>query len=82
MHDSHVVKGMVLKRNAEGMVQRVADAKVAVYAQGVDTTSTETKVGAGAAGAVCSGGWAACVAGCVAAERGYESASTPACQML
>lgn len=43
VHDSHVVKGMVLKRNAEGSVQRVADAKVAVYAQGVDTTSTETK---------------------------------------
>ena len=47
MHDSHVVKGMVLKRNAEGSVQRVADAKVAVYAQGVDTTSTETKARCG-----------------------------------
>jgi len=45
VHDSHVVKGMVLKRNAEGLVQRVSDAKVAVFAQGVDTTSTETKVG-------------------------------------
>ena len=45
VHDSHVVKGMVLKRGAEGSVQRVADAKVAVFAQGVDTASTETKVG-------------------------------------
>lgn len=41
--DSHVVKGMVLKRDAEGSVKTVEDAKVVVYAQGVDTTSTETK---------------------------------------
>eukprot|EP00887_Chlorella_sp_A99_P001971 scaffold18.g1971.t1 len=43
LHDAHVVRGMVLKRPVEGTVQRVADAKVAVFAQGVDTTSTETK---------------------------------------
>ena len=34
----------VLKRDAEGSVKRVENAKVAVFAQGVDTTSTETKV--------------------------------------
>ncbi|PSC71471.1 T-complex theta subunit [Micractinium conductrix] len=43
LHDSHVVKGMVLKRAPEGSVQRVADGKVAVFAQGVDASSTETK---------------------------------------
>jgi hypothetical protein len=42
--DSSVVQGMVLKRGAEGTVTAVADAKVVVYAQGVDTASTETKV--------------------------------------
>lgn len=47
LHDSHVVKGMVLKRGVEGTISRVADAKVAVFAQGVDTSSTETKVGVG-----------------------------------
>jgi hypothetical protein len=47
LHDSHVVRGMVLKRGVEGSIQRVADAKVAVFAQGVDTASTETKVGGG-----------------------------------
>jgi T-complex protein 1 subunit theta len=36
---------MVLKRGVEGSVSRVVDAKVAVFAQGVDTSSTETKVG-------------------------------------
>jgi T-complex protein 1 subunit theta len=34
---------MVLKRDAEGSVKAVSDAKVVVYAQGVDTTGTETK---------------------------------------
>lgn len=43
LHDSHVVKGMVIKRGVEGSVQRVADAKVAVFAQGVDSAATETK---------------------------------------
>lgn len=44
LHDSHVVKGMVLKRGVEGSISSVTDAKVAVFAQGVDTASTETKV--------------------------------------
>lgn len=44
VHDSHVVKGMVLKRGVEGSISSVTDAKVAVFAQGVDTASTETKV--------------------------------------
>lgn len=41
--DSHVVKGLVLKRGVEGNVKAVEDAKVAVFAQGVDTLGTETK---------------------------------------
>lgn len=44
LHDSHVVKGMVLKRDVEGSMKAVADARVAVFAQGVDTAGTETKV--------------------------------------
>lgn len=44
VHDSHVVKGMVLKRGVEGSISSATDAKVAVFAQGVDTASTETKV--------------------------------------
>ena len=43
-HDSKVVKGVVIKRSTEGKIQDVTDAKVAVFAQGVDTASTETKV--------------------------------------
>lgn len=41
--DSRVLKGVVVKRGAEGNIKDVADAKVAVFAQGVDTSSTETK---------------------------------------
>jgi len=41
--DARVVRGLVVKRGAEGAVQGAADAKVAVFAQGVDTSSTETK---------------------------------------
>ena len=43
-HDSKVVKGVVIKRSTEGAIQDVTDAKVAVFAQGVDTAATETKV--------------------------------------
>lgn len=42
--DSSVVRGMVLQRGAEGTVKRATAAKVAVFAQGIDTSSTETKV--------------------------------------
>lgn len=42
-HDSKVVKGVVIKRSTEGSINDVSDAKVAVFAQGVDTASTETK---------------------------------------
>lgn len=45
LHDAHVVKGMVLKRDVEGSVKSVDNAKVAVFAHGVDAASTETKVG-------------------------------------
>ena len=43
IHDSRVVKGLVLKRGVEGNIKAVEDAKVAVFAQGVDTLGTETK---------------------------------------
>ena len=43
-YNSSVVKGIVIKRDTEGTVKGVTDAKVAVFAQGVDTSSTETKV--------------------------------------
>lgn len=39
-----VVKGMVLRRDTEGTIKSVENAKVAVYAQGIDTASTDTKV--------------------------------------
>ena len=40
---SMVVKGMVLKRDSEGRVKHVENAKIAAFAEGVDTTSTDTK---------------------------------------
>ncbi|KAL0346340.1 UNVERIFIED_CONTAM: T-complex protein 1 subunit theta [Sesamum radiatum] len=43
LHDSTVVRGMVLKTDAVGTIKRVEKAKVAVFAGGVDTTATETK---------------------------------------
>lgn len=43
VHDSTVIKGLVLKRGVEGTVKHVENAKVAVFAQGVDTLGTETK---------------------------------------
>ena len=52
MHGSSVVKGVVIKRDTEGTVKNVQDAKVAVFAQGIDTSTTETKV-SWAAGGLC-----------------------------
>jgi T-complex protein 1 subunit theta len=43
VHDSTVVKGFVLARGAEGTVKHVTDAKIAVFAAGVDLGKTETK---------------------------------------
>lgn len=43
IRDSRVVKGLVLKRGVEGNVICVENAKIAVFAQGVDTLGTETK---------------------------------------
>eukprot|EP00890_Picochlorum_soloecismus_P004861 jgi/Picsp_1/5376/NSC_02737-R1_tcp-1 cpn60 chaperonin family protein len=43
IRDSRVVKGLVLKRGVEGNVTCVENAKIAVFAQGVDTLGTETK---------------------------------------
>ena len=44
VQDSHLIQGMVIKRDAEGTLRHASDAKVAVYVQGVDTAGTETKV--------------------------------------
>lgn len=40
---SSVIKGMVLKRDSEGTVKHVENAKIAAYSEGVDTASTDTK---------------------------------------
>lgn len=41
--DSHVVRGMVVQRDAQGWVKRAENAKVAVFACGLEASSTETK---------------------------------------
>ncbi|EES09994.1 hypothetical protein BDA96_05G177800 [Sorghum bicolor] len=43
LHNSSVVRGMVLKNDAVGSIKRVEKAKIAVFAGGVDTSATETK---------------------------------------
>ncbi|RMZ53526.1 hypothetical protein APUTEX25_003348, partial [Auxenochlorella protothecoides] len=43
LSDSYVERGLVLRRGVEGRVASAANARVAVYAQGFDTSSTETK---------------------------------------
>ncbi|GAB4851461.1 T-complex protein 1 subunit theta [Ancistrocladus abbreviatus] len=43
LHNSTVVRGMVLKGDTVGSVKRVEKAKVVVFASGLDTTATETK---------------------------------------
>lgn len=43
VEQSHVIQGMVLKRQVEGTVTKVSDAKVAVYSCPVDIATTETK---------------------------------------
>ncbi|XP_006650753.1 T-complex protein 1 subunit theta [Oryza brachyantha] len=43
LHNSSVVRGMVLKNDAVGTIKRVEKAKIAVFAGGVDTSATETK---------------------------------------
>lgn len=43
LHNSSVVRGMVLKNDAVGSIKRVEKGKVAVFAQGIDTSATETK---------------------------------------
>ncbi|OQV25256.1 T-complex protein 1 subunit theta [Hypsibius exemplaris] len=40
---SHVMNGMVFKRDIEGDVKKAADAKIAVYSCAVDINQTETK---------------------------------------
>jgi len=41
--DTHVVKGFVLTRSAEGTIRHVTSAKVAVFAAGIELGKTETK---------------------------------------
>lgn len=43
LHNSAIVRGMVLKNDAIGSIKRIEKAKVAVFVGGVDTTATETK---------------------------------------
>ncbi|KAL6986930.1 T-complex protein 1 subunit theta [Sarracenia purpurea var. burkii] len=43
LHNCTIVQGMVLKNDAVGTIKRVAKAKVAVFAGGIDTSATETK---------------------------------------
>nr|KYP62363.1 T-complex protein 1 subunit theta [Cajanus cajan] len=43
LHNSTVVRGMVLKSDAVGTIKHAEKAKVAVFAGGVDTSATETK---------------------------------------
>ncbi|KAF3777840.1 T-complex protein 1 subunit theta [Nymphaea thermarum] len=43
LHNSTVVRGMVLKNDAVGTIKRIEKAKVAVFSGGVDTSATETK---------------------------------------
>ena len=40
---SQIIQGIVIRRNVEGTVSCVENAPVAVFSQGVDTSSTETK---------------------------------------
>ena len=44
VQDSQLIQGMLIKRDAEGTLRQTTDAKVAVFAQGIDTSGTETKV--------------------------------------
>jgi|Transcript_18690 T-complex protein 1 subunit theta len=43
LYESSVVKGLVVKRDTEGTVKHLKDVKVAVFGQGVEASSTETK---------------------------------------
>nr|GMD44875.1 T-complex protein 1 subunit theta [Ipomoea batatas] len=43
LHNSTIVRGMVLKNDAIGSIKRMEKAKVAVFAGGVDTSATDTK---------------------------------------
>jgi len=43
IHDSMVVKGMLIRRPPSGVISRVENAKVAVFGTSVEASSTETK---------------------------------------
>ncbi|CAI5461097.1 unnamed protein product [Closterium sp. Yama58-4] len=43
LHDSKVVRGMVLKTDSTGTIKHATKAKIAVFGTGIDTQATETK---------------------------------------
>ncbi|KAK1270558.1 T-complex protein 1 subunit alpha [Acorus gramineus] len=43
LHNSSIIRGMVLKNDTVGSIKRIEKAKIAVFAGGVDTSATETK---------------------------------------
>lgn len=43
IHNSSIVRGMVLKNDAVGSIKKMEKAKIAVFAGGVDTSATDTK---------------------------------------
>ncbi|CAI5528021.1 unnamed protein product [Closterium sp. Naga37s-1] len=43
LHDSKVVRGMVLKTDTTGTIKHTTKAKIAVFGTGIDTQATETK---------------------------------------
>ena len=45
VHSSMVMKGLVFKREVEGVISEMREAKVAVYSCPYDAQATETKVG-------------------------------------
>ena len=44
VHNSEVIQGMVFKREVEGNITKVKDAKIAVFSCPLDSMATETKV--------------------------------------
>ena len=44
IHSSNVIQGMVFKREVEGNITKVVDAKIVVFSCPLDSMATETKV--------------------------------------
>ena len=45
IHNSEVVPGMVFKREVEGDIKAIRDAKIVAFSCPLDSMTTETKVG-------------------------------------